>query len=619
MIQIVRNFLRFFRCPEKDRGQWLRIGLRYDTAVGRVAKALGVAVYITSVAVIIGLLIYIGFDHDRASRALILRMLHVGQLIFLVNVLFNWCFRFRQTLTESLWLKRAIDFLLLITVLPLVVPHPASVLSPVWQFLRGNYFFFSGVGIYALAEVSLGTMQLLGRRTNPSLILSASFLVFILLGSFVLMLPKCTHGSISYIDSLFMAASAVSMTGMCTIDTAEVFTPLGWSVIMVLVQIGALGVLTFTSFFALFFSGRSSIYNQLLMRDFVYSKSMSSLLPVILYILMFTLVIEALGAVAIYAALPEDFLSSTSGRVAFSAFHSISAFCNAGFSTLPQGMATPALLQGNQMIYVVFTVLIIAGGIGFPNLVNFKEVIANYIRRLKGWITGIPEPYRAHVYDVNTKLVLVMTALLFVSGALSFFIFEYNGVLKDMGLWQKIAQSCFGSATVRTAGFASVPMFSLGSPMLIIVMLLMWIGCSSQSMGGGIKVNTFAAIVLSLRSIIRGQDGVTVYHRTIAAGSIRRANAVVVLFFFAFLVYTFIILLLEPELDFGEAAFEVFSALTTVGYTTGITAGLGSVAKLVLASAMFAGRVGVLSILCGIIRNRPERSHMYPTDDIIIS
>ena len=619
MIQIVRQFLRYFRSPERDRGKLLRISHRYNEAMGRVAQALGVAVFVTSIAVIVGLLIYIGFEHDRTDRSLILRILRIGQLVFLTSVLFNWCFRFKQTLSESLWLKRIIDILLIITVVPLVFPHMGSSTGSMWHFLRSNYLFFSGVGIYALAEVSLGSMQMLGRRTNPSLILSASFLIFILLGSVVLMLPKCTNGSISYIDSVFMAASAVSMTGMSTIDTATVFTPLGWTVIMVLVQIGALGVLTFTSFFALFFSGRSSIYNQLLMRDFIYSKSMSSLLPVILYIFLFTLSVEALGAVAIYFTLPADFLSTTYERMAFSAFHSISAFCNAGFSTLPDGMATPALLQGNQLIYVVFTVLIIAGGIGFPNLVNFKDVLANYFRRLKGWITGIPAPHREHIYDINTKLVLIMTAILFVGGALSFFFLEQNGVLKGMTLWQKVVQSCFGSATVRTAGFASVSIFKLGNVMLLIVMLLMWIGCSSQSMGGGIKVNTFAALVLNLKSIIRGQNGVSVYHRTIATSSIRRANAVVILFFFAFVVYTLLILLLEPTFKITDVAFEVFSALTTVGYTTGITPHMGAMSKLVIASAMFAGRVGVLSILCGIIKNRPDCSHMYPTDDIIIN
>ena len=416
-----------------------------------------------------------------------------------------------------------------------------------------------------------------------------------------------------------MAASAVSMTGMSTIDSAAVFTPLGWTVIAVLVQIGALGVLTFTSFFAMFFSGRSSIYNQLLMRDFIYSKSMSSLLPVILYILLFTLSLEAIGALAIYASLPPDFLGDTGERVAFSAFHSISAFCNAGFSTLPEGMATPELLNGNQLIYIVLTVLIVAGGIGFPNLVNFKDVLAGYFKRLKGWITGIKAPRKAHVYDLNTKLVLVMTAILFFGGALAFFALEYNGALASMPLGKKIAQSFFGSATVRTAGFSSFSIFGLGNGMFLIMMLLMWIGCSSQSMGGGIKVNTFAAVVLNLRSIIRGQKGVAVYHRTIASTSIRRANAVVVLFIFAFAVYSFVLMELEPHMRASSILFEVFSALTTVGYSTGITSDLSSASKLILASAMFAGRVGVLSILCGLIPNRPDRAHMYPTDDIIIS
>lgn len=619
MIQLVRHIRHFMKSPQAKLGAKLRFERRYETSVNLLARILGVVVFVASILVIVSLLIYVGFEHDHIDRKLILKLLYVGQLIFVASVLFNWIFRFETTLHESLWLKRIIDILLLLTLIPVLFPHTAQCQGTFAHLLHNRYLFFGGVGIYALAEVSLGCMQLLGRRTNPSLILSVSFLIFILLGSFVLMLPRCTHGTISYIDALFMAASAVSMTGMSTIDTAATFTPLGWTVITVLVQIGALGVLTFTSFFAMFFSGRSSIYNQLLMRDFIYSKSMSSLLPVILYILLFTLSVEAIGAACIFAALPADFPGTTLEKLAFSGFHSISAFCNAGFSTLPDGMATPMLMNGNQMLYVVLTVLIVAGGIGFPNLVNFKDALGNYFRRLKGLITGRKAQRVVHVYDLNTKLVLATTAILFFGGALAFFLLEHNGVLAGMPLSKKITQSFFGSAAVRTAGFSSFPIFGLGNGMFLIVMLLMWIGCSSQSMGGGIKVNTFAAVVLNLRSIIRGQKGVAVYHRTIASSSIRRANAVVLLFIFAYIVYTFLIMELEPDLKATDIAFETFSALTTVGFTTGITSHLGVLSKLLLASAMFAGRVGVLSILCGIFRNLPDRAHMYPTDDIIIS
>ena len=191
-------------------------------------------------------------------------------------------------------------------------------------------------------------------------------------------------------------------------------------------------------------------------------------------------------------------------RAAFSAFHSLSAFCNGGFTTLPDGLADPRLYNGNQMFYIVMTLLIIAGGIGFPNLVNFKDAFVEYFRRIKAKILHRQYSHREHVYDLNTKLVLIFTVILFVGGAIGFYLFEYNNSMYSLPLGKRIIQSAFCSATVRTAGFAvSGPADWIGVTFLM-AMMLMWIGCSSQSMGGGIKINAFAAMLLNLRSIVWG-------------------------------------------------------------------------------------------------------------------
>ena len=587
-------------------------------AVDTAGTVCGAGVYIAALAVLVALPLYAGFDTDALDKRMLMRVLHGAQCMFIVSILFNLLFRFRRTVTDSLFFKRCADLLVLFTLVPLLWPYPGSGDS-LMHFLRSRYFLFCGLGIYSIAEICYGTMQLLGRRTNPSLLLSASFLFFILLGSFALLLPRCTTEHVRYIDSLFMAASAVSMTGLCTVDISSVFTPLGWCVLAVLMQIGALGVLTFTSFFALFFSGRASIYNQLLMRDFIYSKSIGSLMPVLLYILAFTLTIEAAGAVAIYFTLPDGFAGDAHSRMIFAAFHSVSAFCNAGFTTLPDGMADPALLYGNQAIYYVMTVLILAGGIGFPNLVNFKDAGAEALRRLRNRITGHRSPRRVHVYDINTKLVLAMTAVLFVGGAISFYLLEYNHAFEHLPAARRIAQAIFCSATVRTAGFSTYGPESWLAVTLLIAMFLMWIGCASQSMGGGIKVNAFAAVLLNLRSIVRGQKGVTVFNRTISRESIRRANAVVCLSVFAILAYSCALLLLQPELPMKAAMFEAFSAVTTIGMSFGITPELSDLSKILIATAMFLGRVGIISVLCGLVGNRPDRSPLLPTDDIIIN
>jgi len=601
------------------RGRLSRLRRRYETLIEGISSALGLVVFIAAIGCLTCILVYVGYDSSDVDKRLLLRLIHISQAVFIGSILFNVIFRLRKFLKESLFIRRFADFIVLLTIVPAIFPIGNVQSNAILHFIQSREYLFIGLTIYTIAEVSYGAMQLLSRRTNPSLILSASFLFFIFIGSLVLMLPRCTTEPLRYIDALFMASSAVSMTGLCTVDATATFTPLGWLVIGILMQIGALGVLTFTSFFALFFSGRSSIYNQLLMRDFIYSKSMGALMPVILYILGFTLCVECIGAAAIYMTIPDDLYSDTGKKVAFSAFHSLSAFCNGGFSTLPDGFADTRLYNGNQMFYVVISILIIAGGIGFPNLVNFKEVFTENIRRLKAKILGKRYIHTVHIYDLNTKLVLVFTAILFVGGALGFYLFEFNNSMANMPLGKRIIQSAFSSATVRTAGFSTVdPSDWLGITFLM-AMLLMWIGCSSQSMGGGIKINAFAAMLFNLRSIVWGQKGVSAFGRSIELTSVRRANAVICFSILAIFMYSAAIMMLQPELPMKAVMFECFSAITTVGMSLGITDQLSDMSKIAIATAMFLGRVGIISVLCGLIGDRPDRSSMLPSDDIIIN
>lgn len=613
----MRNLLRYLRRRSPDSK---RLAYRFGNVVRTIGSVMTVLVFAASLAALTALIIRSGFDSRSVSRAVIIRILGTAQTVFLASIVFNLVFRFGSVYSHSHILKKIFDGAMLLTVVPLIFPHHSDTLGNVLHFFHSRYYVYAVLALYSLAEICYGIMWLLSRRLNPSLILSVSFLFFIFIGSFVLAMPRCTVGTVSYVDSLFLAASAVSMTGLTTVDLATQYTPLGWLVVMVLMQIGALGVLTFTSFFALFFSGRSSIYNQLLMRDFIYSKSMSRLAPVLLYILGITLTIEAVGAAAVYFATPESLFDEPQKRIFFAIFHSVSGFCNGGFTTLPDGLQTPALLHSGGAIYLVMTVLILAGGIGFPNLVNFKDAAAEYLRRLRYCIIG--KEYtgrRRHIYDLNTKLVLVATAVLFAGGSLLFFLLEYDHALAGMSLTDKIVQSVFNSATPRTAGFGSMPLSAFSHATFLIMMFLMWVGCSSQSMGGGIKVNTMMAVFFNLRSIVFGYKGVTAMGRNIALVSVRRANAVVALSIVAVLVYSAVIMILQPELPFPGVMFECFSAITTVGLSLGITPELSDVSKMVLATAMFLGRVGIISVLSGIAGSHRDPSAHLPADDIIIN
>ena len=588
----------------------------------RIASAaLQLMAFLASIVCMVCLTVYVGYEHDRVTGVNIIRILRLCQGLFAANVVFNLLLKFRSTLRETKIIKWIVDIGVLLSLLPWLYPHPANPWLP-WleQILYSNRFLFSVLGAYASVDICYGVVRLIGKRTNPSLILSGSFLIFIIIGSFVLMLPKCTVNGISYVDSLFVATSAVSITGLTTVDVSTTFTPFGLIVLALLIQIGALGVMTFTSFFALFFSGNTSIYSQLMVKDMIYTKSLDSLIPTLLYILGFTLAIELAGAALLFWSIHGTLNMTVHEEIVFSAFHALSAFCNAGFSNIEGGLSNPMLLHGTQSVYLVASLLILAGGIGFPILVNFKDAVVHYMRRMWYRMRGVPfNEVLSHVYNMNTKIVLFTTGLLFVSGAVIFFILEYNHSLAGLSLWEKAVQSIFNSVTPRSAGFSSLNPAGFLNVTIVFILFLMWIGGASQSTAGGIKVNTFAAIWLNLRAIVTGRDSVTAFRRRIAIGSIRRANAVVALSILSYLAYSLILMLLEPELPARALLFESCSALFTVGSSLGVTADLGSASKILLCTAMFIGRVGIISLLMGLAASGKYRPVKYPTDTIIIN
>ena len=230
-----------------------RLAYRFGRMVRGVSAVLSVLVFVAAVAALTALIIYSGFDSGAVSRTVLRRILRCSQIIFLVSIAFNLVFRLRSELKSSRIIKYVAQIAMISTLVPLVWPHCTGPADAVLHFLHSRYYVYIVLAVYSVAEICYGVMTVLSRRTNPSLILSVSFLFFIFIGSFVLAMPRCTVGTVSYVDSLFMAASAVSMTGLTTVDLATAYTPLGWAVIAVLMQIGALGVLTFTSFFAIFF------------------------------------------------------------------------------------------------------------------------------------------------------------------------------------------------------------------------------------------------------------------------------------------------------------------------------------------------------------------------------
>ena len=605
-----------------------RLRQRIEAKLNRSFYGLSVTAHVlmsvamlASLTCLVAMVVHVGYDHTASGYRTLHKLMHTVQWIFAANVIFGLTLNLRETLHNSRALRWIVDIALLVTLLPTIYPHPANPWFP-WleKALYSNMFLYSVLTAYSVVTLSYGVFKLIDRRTNPSLLLSLSFVTFIIIGTLLLLLPKSTVNGITPVDAFFVSTSAVCVTGLTTVDVATTFTPLGLSILALLIQFGALGVMTFTSFFALFFSGSASIYSQLMLRDVIYSRSMNSLIPTLLYILGFTLCIELVGALLIFASIHDTLGLDLTGEIVFAGFHSLSAFCNAGFSNYPDGMANPLLLNHNVSIYWIMTLLIVAGSIGFPILVNTKDAIAESWRRFCARRRHkIPEARTVHPFNMNTKIVLFTFTLLLIAGAALFFVLVYSHSLAGMTMTEKITQSVFNSAVPRSAGFASVNPAGFLNITLVMVLFLMWVGGGSQSTGGGIKVNTLAAIWLNLRAIVTGAPKVTAYGRTIAIGSIRRANAVVAISIFSYFLLSFLLLGLEPELPVRSVLFEACSALFTVGSSLGITPQLCEASKLLLCVAMFLGRVGIISLLTGMARRHSGSAPQYPSDNIIIS
>lgn len=591
-----------------------------------IRVALGVMTtltYLASILLIVGLVYEHGFTISVAEAHQLQRLYHGAWIVFLSDISLRIALEYkdtRQTFSKLTWI---LTFLLYLTLVPVVFHRPEveGAIQAVWDFLNGRIYHLALLLMLSFLNLSYGLVRLLGRRTNPSLILAVSFLIIILIGTGLLMLPRSTVAGISWVDSLFISTSAVCVTGLTSVDVASTFTTTGFVIIILLIQIGGLGVMTLTSFFAMFFMGNTSLYNQLVVRDMVSSNSLNSLLSTLVYILGFTLAIEGAGMLAIWSDIHGTMGMDIHEELAFSAFHSISAFCNAGFSTLPGNLGNPLLMSGHNPFYIYISLLIILGGIGFPILVNFKDIILYHIRRfwrfLRTWEWDGRRFY--HLYNLNTRIVLIVTFLLLVVGTAGIALFEWNASFAGMSVADKWTQAFFNASCPRTAGFSSVDLAGLSVQTLLIYLILMWIGGGSQSTAGGIKVNAFAVVVLNLVAVLRGTERVEVFGRELSYDSIRRSNATVVMSFGVLFVFIFIISILEPKLSLLTVTFECVSAISTVGSSLNATPLLGSDSKLLVALLMFVGRVGLITLMLGIIKQKKNTKYQYPSGQIIIN
>ncbi|SFW26545.1 TrkH family potassium uptake protein [Cellulophaga fucicola] len=453
---------------------------------------------------------------------------------------------------------------------------------------------------------------------NPAQLFIISFLGIIFMGTLLLMLPNATYTSISFLDALFTATSSVCVTGLIVVDTGSYFTTFGQSVILFLIQAGGIGILTVASYFSYFFKGGASYENQLSLSDITGSSKLGEVFSTLKRILIITFSIEILATLLIYTSVDKSLFSSFFERCFFSLFHSVSAFCNAGFSTLPNSLYQTGF-KNNYMLHSILMGSFILGGLGFPIVVNLIKYLKYFFVRKLFYLSGKKETHKPWVLNINSRITLVTTTALTIVGTIIFYSNEYNNTLKEHSGIGKFVTALFGAATPRTAGFNTIDMSALNFSTIMLIFLLMWVGASPASTGGGIKTNTFAIATLNFLSLAKGKSKIEVFRREIAEVSVRRAFAVISLSLLVIGTGIIMISIFDNDKKLLDIAFECFSAYSTVGLSLGITAKLSAASKVVIIGIMFIGRVSMLTLLIALVKKTKQRNYKYPTEELTIN
>lgn len=440
--------------------------------------------------------------------------------------------------------------------------------------------------------------QWLHHLTNTRMI-AFSFLLIILSGTLLLMLPvsSVSGQATSFLDALFTAVSATCVTGLSVQNTGLYWSLFGQIVILFMIQIGGLGFMTFIGIISIFLKRKISLTERKILMQSAGNMRISGMVRLVKHIVQSTLLFELLGSLFLSIRFIPQF--GLFKGFYYSVFHSISAFCNAGFDLMGTSSSLTAY-ENDWLVNITIMLLIICGGLGF---LVWTEI-------------GIKKWHIAE-YSLHAKIVLLTTAILIITGTLGYFIFEWNGSMAGYPLSKRILSSLFMSVTTRTAGFNTLNLASLSHAGVILSLILMFIGGSPGSTAGGIKTTTIAVIFLTVIHLSKGNEDVTVLKKRLDHSIIRQAAAIMLVYLTGVLFSCMAVCFLEPK-DLGSILFEIVSAIGTVGLSQGITAELCDISKIILILLMYGGRIGALSLLMVFRERAKEAPLRRPTEKVLI-
>ncbi len=438
------------------------------------------------------------------------------------------------------------------------------------------------------------------KKLSHSQILAGGFFIIILIGAVVLNMgfSSAKGESIGFLDALFTSTSSVCVTGLIVADTGTYWSDFGKFVIMILVQIGGLGFMTIATIGVLISGERLSYSEKLLIQNSLSSEKTSGILKFSKKIILLSLFIEFVGAICLSIAFVPEF-GFVKG-ICYGIFHSVTAFCNAGFDIMGNFSSLTAYFN-NPIVNISIMLLIILGGLGFS---TFFDI--NRKRSFKK-------------FRLNTKIILITTAILIVIPTFLFFIFEMNNpkTLGSMNFGEKILASLFQVVSPRTAGYNTIELSQMHDSTKFLTIILMFIGGAPASTAGGLKTTTFALIIISVYCLFKQKSEIEIFGRTIPFKNLNKALVSLVIGFTLVITGTMIILSYS-DFDFLTVLYEVTSAYATVGLTLGITTKLNAICKITLIILMFMGRVGSLTVLYSFIKTDSKKKYKYPKEEINI-
>lgn len=436
-------------------------------------------------------------------------------------------------------------------------------------------------------------------ETNPPAVLTIGFLFVIIVGSLLLFLPFSSNNLnfTNYLDCLFTATSSVCVTGLSTINITSEFNYIGKSVILFLIQVGGLGFMTMATMVALILGEKITLRDRLVIQEQMGVDRLSGMVKLIKYVIYSTFFIEGVGAFLLsFVFVPMYGIKG----IFYSVFHSISAFCNAGFDIL--GDSSLTMFSHSPYLLFVISSLIVLGGLGFNVYIDIRSLGFNFKK-----------------YSLHTKIVLVMTLGLLLLGTFAFFVLEYynKDTFSNLNFIDKISNSFFQSVTTRTAGFYSINQTKFTESSTILSIFLMFIGGSPASTAGGMKTTTIFLLIVTTISFIRNNDDIEVFKRRIDFSYVKRAVGVLIISLFLINVVVFIFTLIE-NYKFVDLLFETVSAFATVGLSKDLTPYLKDITKMILIVLMFIGRVGPLTIIFSFYKKANKKKFKYADGNVII-